>query len=202
MNGQFCFVFDMDGTITSCETLPLIGKHFGIDKEIEKLTQNAIAGNVPYLENFIYRIHMLANYPVKEISTLLKNVPLHEPIINFIARHSDQCRIATTNLDVWIEQLQTRLPCPVHCSHASLKNDSINRLETVLKKDQLVTDLQAQGFKVAFIGDGNNDMEAMRLADVAIASGLTHPPAKSILLVADYICYDENALCRFLEHLC
>lgn len=202
MKENFCFVFDMDGTITNCETLPLIGKHFHIEQEIEKLTQNAVAGNVPYLENFIYRIHMLANYPVKEIASLLENVPLHEAIVSFIAAHSEQCRIATTNLDVWIEQLKTRLPCPVHCSHASLKNDVIKKLETVLKKDQLVTDLQSQGFKVAFIGDGNNDMEAMRLADVAIASGLTHSPAKSILLVADYICYDEKTLCRFLERLC
>ena len=67
MNEKFCFVFDMDGTVTACETLPLIGKYFGIDNEIKKLTQNAIAGNVPYLENFIYRIHLLADYPVKVI---------------------------------------------------------------------------------------------------------------------------------------
>ncbi len=202
MKDNFYFVFDMDGTITTCETLPLIGKHFHIEKEIEKLTYKAIAGNVPYLENFICRIHMLANYPVKEISGLLKNVPLHSAIINFIAKHSDQCSIATTNLDVWIAQLMTRIPCAVHCSHASIKNDAINKLETVLKKEQLVIALQAQGFKVVFIGDGHNDMEAMRLADIAIASGLTHPPAKSILLIADYICYDEKTLCGFLERLC
>ena len=60
---------------------------------------------------------------------------------------------------------------------------------------------KSEGEKVVFIGDGNNDVEAMRLADVSIASGLTHMPAKSVLSVADYVVFNEEGLCRQLNQL-
>lgn len=59
----------------------------------------------------------------------------------------------------------------------------------------------SEGFEVVYVGDGNNDLEAMRLADVAIANGITHDPANSILGVADYAVYTEEALCRQLNQL-
>ena len=57
------------------------------------------------------------------------------------------------------------------------------------------------GDKVVFIGDGNDDAEAMREADVSIASGVTHYPSKSVLSVADYLVFSEEALCRQLNQL-
>ena len=51
------------------------------------------------------------------------------------------------------------------------------------------------------IGEGNNDLEAMRTADISIASGLTHQPANSVLGIADYVIYEEEALCRQLNQL-
>jgi len=54
---------------------------------------------------------------------------------------------------------------------------------------------------VVFIGDGNNDVEAMRVADVSIASALTHDPVPGVLSVADNLALDEAALCRQLRQL-
>ena len=51
------------------------------------------------------------------------------------------------------------------------------------------------------MGDGNNDLEAMRHANFSIAVGLTHNPAKSLLSIVDYIFYNEKALCRQLNQL-
>ena len=52
-----------------------------------------------------------------------------------------------------------------------------------------------------FIGDGNNDVEAMRLSDISIASALTHMPSNGVLSVADYLILDEETLCRQLNQL-
>ena len=51
------------------------------------------------------------------------------------------------------------------------------------------------------IGDGNNDMEAMRIADVSIACGLVHYPARSILTIVDYVVFSEQSLLRLLNQL-
>jgi hypothetical protein len=51
------------------------------------------------------------------------------------------------------------------------------------------------------IGDGNNDMEAMREADISIACGLIHYPARSILSIADYLIFEENSLYKLLNQI-
>lgn len=42
------FLFDLDGTVTSQETLPLISDYFGCAEQIAELTARTIAGNVPF----------------------------------------------------------------------------------------------------------------------------------------------------------
>ena len=49
-------LFDLDGTITAQETLPLIAKHFGVEEQISELTKQTIQGNVPFIESFIRRV--------------------------------------------------------------------------------------------------------------------------------------------------
>lgn len=41
------FIFDLDGTITQKETLPLIANHFGVQEKIEILTRETVLGRVP-----------------------------------------------------------------------------------------------------------------------------------------------------------
>ena len=65
----------------------------------------------------------------------------------------------------------------------------------------MVKKYQDKGEKVIFVGDGNNDVEAMRIADISIAAGLIHHPAKSILPFTDYLIFNEVALCRQLNQL-
>ena len=36
------FIFDLDGTVTKEETLPLIAKHFSVEGEIMELTRNTV----------------------------------------------------------------------------------------------------------------------------------------------------------------
>ena len=195
------FIFDLDGTITSEETLPLISKHFKIQEEIDELTNETIQGNIPFVESFIRRVHILSKLPVNEINNLLENTKLHQKVLNFIKENKKDCIIATGNLNFWIEKLVSKVDCKCYSSTGIIENNKIQKLTHILKKENVVKKYQEYGEKVVFIGDGNNDTEAMRIANVSIASGLTHKPAKSILTVADYLVYTEEALCRQLNQL-
>ena len=195
------FIFDLDGTVTKVETLPIISEHFNIKEEIDELTRQTIQGNIPFVESFIRRVYILGKLPINEVADLLEQVPLYTKLVKFIKEHNEYCAIATGNLECWIDKLSQRVGCVCYCSDGDIENNSVKKLTRILRKENLVERYKSEGEKVVFIGDGNNDVEAMRLADVSIASGITHMPAKSVLSIADYLVLNEEALCRQLNQL-
>lgn len=194
-------MFDLDGTITSKETLPIIAEHFGLAEQISELTKRTVAGNVPFVESFIRRVNILGGFPVSEISSLLAKVPLYPLIFDFIQKNRENCIVVTGNLSCWCKGLSNILKCKVYCSEALVENDRVVKLESILRKEQIVDQYKSLGETVVFIGDGNNDLEAMRHANISIATGLTHSPAQSLYAITDYIIFNENALCRLLNQL-
>jgi len=195
------FIFDLDGTVTKQETLPLISKHFKIQDEIDNLTMETVKGNIPFIESFIRRVYILGKLPIDEVSTLLEGVQVYDKVVEFISQHKQDCIVATGNLECWIDGLSKKVGCCCYSSDGIIEDNNVKKLTRILKKENLVERYQSEGEKVVFIGDGNNDVEAMRLADVSIASGLTHMPANSVLSIADYLVFNEEALCRQLGQL-
>lgn len=196
------FIFDLDGTVTSVETLPIISKHFNVSDEINQLTNDTVSGNIPFIESFIRRIHILGKLPVSEINQLLSEVPLFEEVLRFIRENREDCVLATGNFNGWVDALAQKIGCQYYSSKGVVEEDKIVKLTYILKKEDIVNKFKAQGEKVIFIGDGNNDVEAMRISDISIACGLVHDPAKSVLAVANYSVYSEKALVRLLNQLC
>lgn len=193
------FVFDLDGTITAEETLPLIARHFNIEAEISALTRDTLSGRLPFAESFRRRVHILGQLPIDEISELLAGVALHKKVADFIAVNKESCAIATGNLCLWIDALVRRIGCTCHSSQGTSRQNRVKKLTRILKKEDIVRLYKRQGYKVVFIGDSHNDMEAMRLADISVAAGLTHWPTSSVLALAHHIVFDEDTLCRQLN---
>ena len=195
------FIFDLDGTITKEETLPVIAKYFSIEEEVEELTKQTVMGHVPFVESFIQRVSSLGKLPIDEIDALLEDVELHESIVEFIQKNRARSAIATGNLSCWVAKLIARIDCEAYCSEGEEENNKVVKVTTIIKKEKVVERYRAEGHRVVFIGDGNNDVEAMRIADIAIASGLTHPPTASVISVADHFVQNEAELCRKLNEL-
>ncbi|GHV78127.1 hypothetical protein AGMMS49942_29480 [Spirochaetia bacterium] len=193
--------FNLDGTVITKETLPLISTHFGVQEEIDALTKDTINGNIPFVESFIRRVHILGKIDVIAINNLLSDVPLYHNVFQFIRKNADSCAIVTGNISCWIKTLIDKIGVTCYCSEGLVINNKVEKLTRILKKENLVKEEQNFGNKVVFVGVGNNDMEAMRLADISIACGITHQPAASVLSIADYAVFSEEALCRQLNQL-
>lgn len=195
------FLFDLDGTITKAETLPFIAQHFHIHKSMEEMTRQSILGNIPFEESFTKRVDMLKHLPVNEIASLLENIPLFSQLLLFIQENKNNCALVTSNLSPWVEKLCSKIACKSYTSSAELENNQIIQITHILAKEEMVKKYQNLGYHVVFIGDGNNDLEAMKCADTAIACGLLHTPPQSLLDVADHCIYDEKALYTLLCEL-
>ena len=195
------FIFDLDGTVTLDEILPLIAEKYCIEQTVQDLTNETVAGNIPFVEGFIKRVHMMRDLPVDEISGLLEGIRLHPGIMDFIRNHAEQCVIATGNLDCWVDRLCKKIGSVYYASKASVVNNGVGKIESILRKETIVKKYQSMGDVVVFVGEGNDDLEAMRQSNIAIASGLTHPPTNSVLGITDYVVFEEKALCRQLNQL-
>ena len=160
------FLFDLDGTVTSQETLPVIANHFKCEEEIAELTKRTVAGNVPFIESFIRRVNILGKYPVRETCDLLEKVPIYPELKHFIDAHRADCIIVTGNLTCWCEGLFKKIGCQCYGSEAQLEGDRVVKLKSILRKEEIVDRYKALGETVVFIGDGNNDLEAMRHANI------------------------------------
>lgn len=195
------FLFDLDGTITSQETLPIIARLGNVADRIDGLTRETIQGNVPFIESFIQRVTILKDISVRAISERLAQVPLYADIHRFIQTHPEDCIVVTGNLSCWCEGLFSIIGCKSFSSDAIVQNDKVVKITSILRKETVVDFYKSQGEKVVFVGDGNNDMEAMRHADISIAAGLTHHPARSLYSITDYMVFNQVALCRLLNQL-
>ncbi|MDE4996833.1 hydrolase, partial [Francisella tularensis subsp. holarctica] len=51
VDNNIVFVFDLDGTLTKNETLPVIARYFCIEDEISKLTAETVKCNIPFIES-------------------------------------------------------------------------------------------------------------------------------------------------------
>lgn len=195
------FLFDLDGTLTKNETLPLIAQHFHIEREIEQLTRDTVMGKVPFDQSFRRRVEILGKLPVSQVAEFLSGAELYPLAVEFIRKHAKNCRIVTGNLSCWTERLIRKIGCEFYASEALVSNDRIKKLVSVLQKGEIVRQYQRAGDEVVFVGDGNNDIEAMRVSDTAIAVALTHAPPAVVLAAADCCVTNEVELYGKLNEL-
>lgn len=195
---KYHFAFDLDGTITKHEVLPIIAKELGIEEEMAQLTRRTMDGEIPFDHSFTMRVDMLKTIPISRVQKIVGKVPLSNRIVSFIQENADRCHIVTGNLDVWIRLLVQKIGCHVLSSDAHYENDTVLGIKKILRKKDIHTHVDAP---VIAIGDGNNDLEMLMHAPISIAYGGVHPPAPSLLEVSHYAIYDEETLCNMLKRL-
>lgn len=195
------YAFDLDGTVTVEETLPLLAKEVGLYAEMELLTKLTMEGSIPFDKSFKLRFQVLNGIPVERIQDILANVQLDEEISCFIKKHKSECAIVTGNLDLWVCKLVERLGCKLYASHGSLAVNGMLTLDKVLHKSEAIREMKKEASKVIAVGESYNDVPMFEEADYSIAYGGVHPPVSKAINNADYVVFDGGKLCNILKML-
>ena len=196
------FLFDLDTTVTKEEILPALAEQVGLLEEMREMTEKTMRGEIPFQSSFLARVEMLKTIPVSRVAEIVEKTPLNEELVQFIRTHASRCYIVTGNIDVWIEKLIKRIGLPMshcYCSSASVSDDYIISVNSVVDKEKIAKQFVVP---VVAVGDGSNDAEMVRLADVGIGYGGVRPVAYSLMCNATHVICDEHRLCSFLHMLC
>lgn len=194
------FAFDLDGTITKVETLPILARELGLSAQMKFLTDLTLEGKISFEKSFRMRYEILKKIPLKKISKIMNAVELDEEIFNFIRENKSQCVVVTGNLDCWIKPVAEKLGCEIFSSTSEIVN-GVPILKKILQKDFVIHQLKQTCKKVIAIGESFNDVPMFEAADISIAYGGVHKPVEAAVFVADYLVNDSATLCQLLKSL-
>ncbi len=200
MRPRTTFLFDLDGTLTRTELLPLIARRVGLEDEIGELTRLTIAGLIDFESSFRLRIRLLSSIPVADVAEIVAEVPVQEELMRWIGDNRDRCRVVTGNLDCWVSEWLKRWGLQGYTSRAEFVDGSVRlRPNGILRKEDVVHEFGAN--RVVAIGDGANDAGMVGAAHFGIANETIHPVPPVLFDAADCLVSTEEALCRILERL-
>ena len=195
------YCFDLDGTITAQEILPLIAAEVDLYDEIQALTEATIKGVLPFNSSFRLRCKLLSDVPISRVNKIVSKVPLFPSVLEFIQSQPDNCYVITGNLDVWVSGLLDRIGARCYSSTADFKGDQLLGVAHIIDKGEAVKALRSQYDRIVAIGDGVGDLTMFESSDVKIAFGGVHPPIEAVLKSSDLVCGSEQALMSALRGL-
>ncbi len=193
--------FDLDGTITKQEILPLIAREIDLEEEISVLTEATIKGHIPFQKSFKLRCRLLDSVPVSKVRQIVNNTALNTDIVDFINENKDNCFVVSGNLDVWIEPLLKKIGCKFFVSEALVKDDKLISISKILDKSTAIYELRKDFDRIIVIGEGMNDASMFELSDVGIAYGGVHFPNSTVIQMSHFVIFDGVALCKLLKTL-
>lgn len=68
-------VFDFDSTLMDGETLEIIARELGIDKEVKEITDKAMRGEIDFFESLQYRVSLLKGLSEARVNEICEKLP-------------------------------------------------------------------------------------------------------------------------------
>lgn len=196
--GSTAYLFDLDGTLTAAELLPLIAREVGLEAEIAALTDATMAGEVPFDASFRRRVELLSEVPVALVADIVATAPVLDSLVSWVKGHREQCWVVTGNLDCWVQPWLERHGLRGFTSTARVEDGRVE-VAQILRKESVLTHFA--GIRTVMVGDGANDAQIISQATVGIANAVVHDVPPVVLEVADFVVMDEEVLCRTLSRL-
>ena len=202
-------VFDFDSTLMDGETLEFLAKELGIDKDVKKITDLAMRGEIDFFESLQKRVSLLKGLDIEKVNEICHKLPLmrgaKEVVMGLKNRgykvvcFSGGFKNATTYFAEKLG-LDADFSNVLHEKDGFLtglvggemmfntsKGDMLVRLQKVLGIDRGDT---------LVVGDGANDISMFRHADIRVAFC-----AKPVLREHASIVIDEKNLALLLDRI-
>jgi phosphoserine phosphatase len=202
-------VFDFDATLMDGETINFFAKELGIWEEVEKITKEAMNGELSFFESITKRVSLLEGLEHEKVIKIAQNLPYMKGAKEVISElknrgatvicFSGGFRCATSfakdilgfdaDFSNTLHQKDGLLTGKVggEMMFDSSKGDMIKRVQTILgvsRKDTLV------------VGDGANDLSMFAEADYRVSFC-----GKDVLKKEANIVIEEKDLEKILDHI-
>lgn len=194
------YLFDLDGTVTRDELLPLIARSAGLEEEMRILTDLTLSGALDFRQSFKLRVALLSTVPIACVHRALDQVRVDRHIGDFLRRNAAHSYVVTGNLDLWIDPLIERLGVQAFSSSGTHDGSRVT-LDHILNKGDAAQSLRSRYDRIIAVGDSFNDIPMFENSDIGIAFAGTHDPVPSLVKISRFVVKDSKALCRTLTTL-
>ena len=175
-------VFDMDSTLIQGEVIDILADHAGTGKEVARITESAMKGEIDFKESFTRRVALLKGLEEKIVNEVAENLILTEGaerVVETLKKLGYKIGIISGGFDYIGELLQKRLNLDYVFANVleiedgvvtgNVTGDIIDGLRKaeILKTIATVENISLQ--QTIAIGDGANDLPMLSIAGLGIA---------------------------------
>lgn len=175
-------VCDMDSTIINGETLDDLANKFGVGEQVEKITEQAMRGELNYKDSLKARVALLKGHPIKAIQPVLKRMKRNrgaKALAKTMAKHGAHTALVTGGFTEFAERA-----CEVtgfqtyFCNHLNRDTEKFDGTlrepiqgpeEKLEKLHNFAAENDLTAADAIAAGDGANDIPMLKAAGFGVA---------------------------------
>ncbi|AII14218.1 phosphoserine phosphatase [Campylobacter iguaniorum] len=175
-------VFDFDSTLMDGETITILSKALGKDKEVSEITKRAMAGELDFYESLVKRVRLIEGLPLSDAMEVARNLTFIEgakDIITYLKAKGIKTVVFSGGFHIATDPAQEKLGYDLnfsnelhhkngiltgHVGGEMMFGDSKGKMLARLKSF-----LNLKDEEIACVGDGANDVSMFKEAGTGIA---------------------------------
>lgn len=174
--------FDMDSTLVNMEGIDEMARRAGVHREVSRITQKAMRGDLDFAESLRQRVAMLKGLSLDDVMDIRNNMILSEgadELLTTLKWLGFKLGIVSGGFDIFADYLKDQFKLDfAYANQLDIKNgaltgklhgDIVDAVQKARILNQLSCDLAIPVDQVVAIGDGANDALMLTQAGLGIA---------------------------------